>query len=477
MEMFKTKKDKSIVFPYALGTLGLQTIIGFTENFQSEFYNKAFVMIDGLIITRCAVILAVAKFISCVLDPVIGMIIDRSTKKGASLLFWLRSSVAPLICLTVFLFFRPPFDRFGGKPVMYAFIAITAILWNITMSCTEIPLQSMISFISQNESNGKRLVSLTNITKSLGLGAPPILVTIIMFVTDGIRGAGETSDMEYYFINVLSVSIIGLLFSLPLLIRNPKLQRSATVDGLNRVTLYQMIEVIRKNKHILIVFFINILGFARNLSNVILLQSNGALIGKIQLCGKTLDTTTNATWIPFLIGNFTSILALFAVPAINKRLKEKATYLLFSIALFSFSVVAFIFYVLLPEGSALRYGNGAMYMLMVMSGIGSFLMGANEYIPLAMTAEIADIEVERGVNGNPAIPYAVLTMSIKLGAAAGVILGLYLVGKSGYNQLIYEAGAVTVKMQNQIMCAFMLIPGVSSLLSALPAFFYKLGSE
>ncbi len=474
MRRSNSNNAAAFLLPYALCTFGLQAVIGFTASFQTEFYNKAFAAIDSRIITRCAIILAAAKLISCLLDPVIGMQMDRSAGKGRSLFFWLRGSVAPLAILTVLLFIRLPFERFGGKPLMYAYITFSAVLWNIAMSCTEIPLQSMISYLSETRKDGKRLTFLTNIMKTIGLGAPPILVTVIMLVTDRIRGEGGTSETGYYLINVLTVTAIGLLLSLPMLTRDRQSDRNASVERQSTVSLRQMIDVIRSNKYILIVFFINVLGFARDLSNVIMLQANGALVGKITLFGRTMDTTTSATWIPFVFGNVTSVIALFAVPAINKKLKEKKTYLLFSGAFFIFSVAAWLFYILQPEGSPFRSGNGAMHMLMVMSGIGSFLMGANEFIPLAMTADIASFEEQKTTQSNPSVPYAVLTMSIKIGVALGVILGLLLVGRSGYNQVVYETGAVTIKMQNSIMFAFMLIPGISALLSAVPVLFYDL---
>jgi len=51
---------------------------------------------------------------------------------------------------------------------------------------------------------------------------------------------------------------------------------------------------------------------------------------------------------------------------------------------------------------------------------------------------------------------------------------LWIVGASGYNQLIYQSGSITPQMQNTVMIAFMALPGISTLLSAVPAFFFQI---
>lgn len=46
---------------------------------------------------------------------------------------------------------------------------------------------------------------------------------------------------------------------------------------------------------LLIVFLIYILGFARTMSTIVCVQANGALVGKVNLLGATMDTTADAT--------------------------------------------------------------------------------------------------------------------------------------------------------------------------------------
>ena len=471
----KSEKDIKGILPlYALGTFGLQAIFGFVASFQAEFWNKLYVGLDGNILIGCAVVLFISKLISSLLDPIIGVWMDKS---GSNLFRLVRRSIMPLAFLTLLLFLYIPFDRFGGRWAMYAYITLVSVLWSVAMSFAEIPMQSIISYLSENEAGCQRLAAITNIAKSLGQGAPPVLVTILMLLVDMLRGAGNTSEASYYLINAVFITALGVLFMVLLTLAKNAGEKSSAAKAKETASIKTMLLKLRENRNIRIVFLINILGFARAMSNSILLQANGAFIGKVELFGKVFDTTTNATWIPFLFGNISGTAAMFIVPLINKRLKEKKTYIIFSVLDFIFSIAAYSFYVLQPAGSPVRYGNGAMYMIMTFSFIGSFLMGVNQFIPLSMTAIIAHIESKRNKTEYESAPYAVLTMSVKLGIALSAVVGLMIVGLSGYNQSVYQSGSITPQMQNTVMLAFMALPGISTLLSAVPAFFFKLPSD
>ena len=103
--------------------------------------------LDSNILIGCAVVLFVSKLISSLLDPVIGVWIDRS---GSNLFRFVRRSILPLAVLTVLLFCYIPFERFGGRWVMYAYITLVSVLWSVAMSFAEIPTQSIIAYLSKN---------------------------------------------------------------------------------------------------------------------------------------------------------------------------------------------------------------------------------------------------------------------------------------------------------------------------------------
>ncbi|MDE6413723.1 MAG: MFS transporter, partial [Eubacterium sp.] len=107
---------------YAMGIFGVQIFIGYMNSFQTEFYNKMYSSFDSSIFYASAIIIFVAKLISCLFDPLIGAMIDKSELKGGKMRPWVLRSAFPLAVLTTLIFVYIPFDQFGGKILLYAYI-------------------------------------------------------------------------------------------------------------------------------------------------------------------------------------------------------------------------------------------------------------------------------------------------------------------------------------------------------------------
>lgn len=468
----ETKKEiltKKYALIYAIGIFGVQLFIGFMNSFQTEFYNKMYSAFDKNIIYASAIIIFAAKLISCFADPLIGALIDKSNLKGGKMRPWVIRSAFPLAVLTTIIFIYIPFS---SKILLYVYITITTVLWNIAMSFADIPSQGMLSLLSPDAEERNVAAGFSNIGKSIALVVPGIFVTIVMMILNVIKGEGNYTDREYYFISVLLILVLGTFCYLLIYFRNREAVSSN--QSASTVSMSEMLKELKENKMILIVLLIYILGFARGISTIVCAQANGALIGKIEILGMSMDTTADATWLPGILGGLSGMIGVCVVPIINKKLGEKKTYIAFSVATFIFTMVCCIFYWSIPEGSLLRYGNPALYMFMVMNFINAFFMSANTYIPLVMTADIVDYVLWKTGKRKEGVNFAILSMAIKLNNAICVIAGLLIVAASGYTQVVYATGTIPIKMQNIIMFAYIGFAGVSALLSAIPMLFYKI---
>ena len=473
------KKNKilsvSSALIYAMGIFGVQIFIGYMNSFQTEFYNKMYSSFDSNIFYASAIIIFVAKLISCLFDPLIGAMIDKSELKGGKMRPWVLRSAFPLAVLTTLIFVYIPFDEFGGKILLYAYITITTILWNIAMSFADIPSQGMLSLLSPDAEERNVAASFSNIAKSMALALPGVFVTVVMMLLSMIKGEGNYEDKEYYLITALVFFVIGTLLILLMYKKNKETVESSKSS--QTVSIKDMFREMKTNKMIFIVFLINMLGFARAMGLIVCVQANGALIGKINLFGMVMDTTADATWLPGILGGVSGFIGICIVPLINKKLGEKKTYIGFSIATFIFNMAVTIFYWMLPQESALRYGNTALYMVMIFQLLTGFLTAANTYIPLVMTADIVDYRLYKTGEHKEGVNFAILSLSIKLSNAICVAVGLLLIAASGYTQVVYETGSIPAKMQNIIMFSYMGFVGVSALISAIPMFFYKIDNK
>ena len=127
---------------YAIGIFGVQLFIGYINSFQTEFYNKMYSGLDANIFSVVAVIILVAKIISCIADPIFGALIDRSHLKGGKMRPFVLMSAFPIAVLTTLMFV---FIDFSNKYVMYVYITVTTVLWNVAMTFADIPSQGMLA--------------------------------------------------------------------------------------------------------------------------------------------------------------------------------------------------------------------------------------------------------------------------------------------------------------------------------------------
>lgn len=474
MKTNKTLSVKSALI-YALGIFGVQIFIGYMNSFQTEFYNKMYSSFDSSIFYASAIIIFAAKLISCLFDPLIGAMIDKSTLKGGKMRPWVLRSAFPLAVLTTLIFIYIPFDQFGGKILLYAYITVTTVLWNIAMSFADIPSQGMLSLLSPDAEERNVAASFSNIAKSVALAVPGVFVTVVMMLLGMIKGEGNYEDKEYYLITALAFFVIGIFCIMLMYRKNTETVESS--KSTETVSMKEMFSELKENKMILIVFLINLLGFARAMGLIVCVQANGALIGKINLFGMMMDTTADATWLPGLLGGASGFMGICIIPLINKKLGEKKTYIGFSAATFIFNTAVCIFYWLLPQESALRYGNPALYMIMIFQFIIGLLTAANTYIPLVMTADVVDYRLYKTGERKEGVNFAILSLSIKLSNAVCVAVGLLMVAVSGYTQVVYETGSIPAKMQNIIMFAYIGFVGVSAFISAIPMLFYKIDNR
>ena len=472
----KTLSTKSALI-YAIGIFGVQLFIGYMNSFQTEFYNKMYSGFDKNIFYASAIIIFIAKLLSCIFDPLIGAMIDKSDLKGGKMRPWVLRSAFPIAILTTVIFIYIPFDSFGGnaKLLLYGYITLTTVLWNIAMSFADIPSQGMLSLLSPDAEERNTAAGFSNIAKSIALVAPGIFVTIVMLTLNAIKGEGNYPDKEYYLVTALVFLLLGTFCYLLIYFCNR--EKVPSTQSANSISIREMLDELKTNKMILIVFLIYILGFARTMSTIVCVQANGALVGKVDLLGMHMDTTSDATWLPGLLGGVSGMIGICIVPAINKKFGEKKTYIAFSLATFIYSTAVCIFYWCIPAESLLRYGNPALYFILLTQFISGFMLSANTYIPLVMTADIVDYQLYRTGKRKEGVNFAILSMAIKLSNALCVAAGLLVIAVSGYTQVVYETGFIPVRTQNIVMFAYTGFVGISALLSAIPMFFYKIDEK
>ena len=472
---------------YSLGIMGVQLMIGYLNSFQTEFLNKMYSGFDSNILIAAAIIIFVAKIISCLSDPIIGSLIDRSHLKGGKMRPFILMSAFPLAILTVVMFVRIPFQNMGsaGKPLMYAYITVTTILWNVAMSFADIPSQGILSMLSPRIGERNKAAGIANTFRNIGLSAPGVMMTMMMLILDAIKGSNDYSrrDELAFLVTALFISGVGVVLYLLIYWCN---REKVTLTQSNTVTLREMFVELKETKMMRIIFFSYLLGFARGMAMCVCVQVGGAMLmgpvyfpvlSELLAGGQNLDPTNNATWLIGVTSATTSMIALVVTPFINKKWGEKRTFISMSIYGFVTCMAGFITYVCLPADSIFRSGLNALWFIWVVQFVVSFMFGFQNYIPTVMTADIVEYQEWKHGFSRPGVDYAILSLSHKLTAALAVAVGTLIVGLSGYTNQLYLAGEITPKMQNILFFAYIGFPGIGCILAMIPMLWYKIDEK
>ncbi len=448
---------------YSLGLFGFQAIVGLLNSYQAEFDAS----ILGADIAVVGVLVLIAKILSAVFDPFVGNMIDRSKSKKGKFKSVIKMSIIPLLVMSAVVFIDVPFKN--HRLATYIWIFVTYLLWSLAMTLGDVPSQGIASVLTPNPTERTNVVSISNTFKQIGFSACVVIVPIACLIIPGgskvFVKSGETDlpmiANEYLFTAVLTALFGCLLFMLIPLINKERIPYSAG----EKVTFKDMLGALKSNKPFMLVILSYFLGFGRQMSMGIQVQAANIILGSQNLVAVLGISTAIGTMI-----------SMAACPFLIKKFDEKKIYIALSVYGFAASLFSFLI-------GHFWFENSGNMVLTVLFYFSLFLMGLQfasvNLMPMIMTADCVDYyEYETGKRME-GTAYSVLTLTIKICLALGTALGLVFVQFSGYSDTVREIAAGTasgfeMRTKNIVYFAYTIMPGILSLLSAIPIFKYDI---
>ena len=455
------KADKTLTFGkaivYGLGIFGIQFFIGYINSYQSQFYTSVL----GADLMICAIIILVAKLISSFADPIIGNIIDRSHFKSGKMKPFVAMSALPLAIVTTLIFVK---INFTSNVLMYAYITITTIIWNVAMSFADIPSQGMLALITPSAEERNTAAGISNFMKTIGLAAPGLVIPIICVFTKS-----DVITEKEYLITAVFIDIVGLLCYLALIKGSKEVVKSAP----NKMSFKAMFTEMKSNRNLVMVFLLLMLGFGRNMGMSVGVQAASVLFDKIEFAGITLSGEN----LPIILGigsTIGSVVSIVTVPMINAKWGVKKTYFVFGIYGFVVSTISYVLYVIGgPSGVFRSLIAAILYQFFI-----GFMFGTHGFTPMVMLAETVDYQEMKTGKRTEGTQYAVFSLGVKVSNAFSVAVAIFLVGLCGYQAHdAYAYGLAHPVVPNTILAAQWLIPGICTLLSCIPVYFYTINKK
>ena len=288
-------------------------------------------------------------------------------------------------------------------------------------------------------------------------------------ILDGTLDSKQTDLGYIYFI----AAIICVAIGAPLFFVGFKgtKERASELDNENVPSLKHNLQLLFKNKPLMLIVISGILGAAR----MVFTYTGGLYFCKyvldsvnfIGMHGEGLYTLVTIAIVPG------GLIASLLVPYLTKKIGKKQSYIWTNIAGGLALLVAFIVGISIDRGDYTSTATLVIALLaIVISGIPSGLTNIVSYAMIGDTIEYLELKTGERAEG---ICFAMQTFINKIGMAVGAfigVMGYYLAGVTANNP-----GALDASGKDVMWIMLMLVAALSFILSAIPIFFYKFNEK
>ncbi|HEV7741801.1 MAG TPA: glycoside-pentoside-hexuronide (GPH):cation symporter [Pseudolysinimonas sp.] len=384
-------------------------------------------------------VIAVVRIVDAIGDPLVGSLIDMTRTRWGKLRPFILFSAVPVAVLTTLLFAIPDIGRDGE--VVY--FAVAYVVWGFAYTFCDVPLWGLIGSAFTDPVRRNRTVGFVRAFGAISLGLAtlglPQLARVLSFAD---QATGEGWSRSVAIVATLGMGVYLLAFF------NVRERDSAAAQ--KRLGFRQLFRALFHNAPLLLVLLGSVLGFGR-----FVVQAGGAVFAVIAYDDQGLFTLLGAGIILGLVGSS------FFTPLLLRHWSARTLAIACGVGGALVSVLMYLF------------GFQNIVSVVIFLALSGVVIGVFNVLQPSMIADSVDAAEERTGVRNDGISFATLTFTAKvMSALATAVFGVVVVIAG------YQAGiAVTPGMQNTVWIGMTLIPAVSSLLSAIPFWFYRIDAR
>lgn len=379
----------------------------------------------GLDPLKVAAVMLAVKIWDAVNDAVFGVVFDRiKFKSGNKCLPWLKISLFFIPVVSVFMFSIP--DSISENAQLLWF-AVTYLLWDTAYTLCDVPIYSVITYMTDNMDERNGMMAYKNLWGSVGGIVSPMLATLLV---------SERVGSNYMTAAIIS-AVMAFATMVPACI-NVKERHPATITE-DSFTVKMMFTYLVKNKYLLIyylgVFFYSSVNYVGALN----------LLASYYLFHDSLFTT-----IVGIFGTPFGLAANLLIPKLLRKYDKMKMFRICAVAVVVSGILMWLF----------GYKNPIYYVIFsVIRTLPTSAMGVMLFMFTPDCAEYGQYKSNIEAKG---ITFAIQTFVVKLSGAVSSSLSVGLLG-------LPIVGWVTVKADNFEQLAAM---GVTQTPQALDAFWF-----
>ncbi len=468
-------------YMYCVGGAGQGMIYAIMSSYISDFYTN--VMQLPLIFVLLLMLLA--RLWDAINDPMMGMIVDRTTTRWGKMKPYILWAVVPIAVLSFLMFYIP--EGFSKTQLM-VYAGFVYVLWGMTYTIADVPFWSLPNVMTPNPDERGKVISVGKTVNGVGSALPMLIFAVLGFVVPKLLPGASTVEQDkykYILIAVIASILGGVLYASSYFFVKERVNipNKPRRDKSEPSTLSRIF----KCKPLMLVVIMGILSSGRYLVQAasVHVARYGLYVGpeitedmseavKAELIQNSISTISTVLMVCAAIGMFGSMLVM---PFLYKKFNYKKIIIFTCLLGFAASVCTTIIGALVDT----RY---ALYACIPFIIISCVPLGALNVTSSAMIGDCLDfMELKTGHRDN-ALGAACQSFVNKLGnavATTGIILMYMLIDldpASMYaKEAVISAFDLTPGMRFAMFSLISIVPGVSMLLCAIPMFFYDLVGE
>lgn len=415
---------------YSGGLLGQNILYSFMSMYILFFYTDLL----GIRATTASLILVIASIVDACLDPVMGMIADKTRTRWGKFRPYLIFAPFLIAAITVVCFT----DFRGSAPVTLAIATASYLLWGMLYTVCDTPLWALSSVISKEPNERNLIVTLGKIGGTVGA----VIVTVggiqLLLAFGGER---NTSAYQYSAIIVAVIAAFSIFMT-------GITTKERVVPSEEKIPFRKNLQTIYKNKplltllaSLLIVNMIIGIRQAIQLYYVIYVWGDAAYVTQLGLS--------------LVVG---MLLGMIATPKLLQIFSKKM--------LFMASCLLGSLFCLIPY----LVGDGQILITLIWFAVSFFFSGMTTIVSTSMLLDTIDYsEWKLGFRGE-GIVFSTNTFITKFsGALSRIIIGAGL-GILGY----VEKQPATPQLQQGLSFIMFILPAICFAAAILPIFFYSI---
>ena len=415
----------------------------------SAGFISTYLAMQGIDLTKVAVVLLIVKVWDAVNDPLFGFLFDRiQFKNGQKSMPWLRVSTALMPIVTIAIFSIPGALSESGKLIWFG---VTYVLWDTVYTLTDAPAYAMLNTMTDNIQERTELLSINRIYSGLGQGLYGVLLTVLISEKVGLSATWT----------IVLLSILSTAFMIPLCV-NCKERNYHPEEMEERFTFRQMWNYLRSNKYLVIYYCGYMAMDALKTSNALGLFASFYLFG--------------SSMFNMLLGFIAAVpgfVAAYFAPKIVKKHDKMKVLMLCNLLNVIFGFAIFF------SG----WENKTLFIILtVLRAAPASIQGVLAFMFTPDCAEYG--QYKSGVSAT-GITFAIQTFSVKITAAVSSFLALFLLGL--FNWISVEASdfaelqALNVQQPPEALMGlwivYALIPTIGLAIAGICYLFYKLSDK